>query len=518
MLNRNAHQPHEAQYVLYWVRNALRTTHNPTLEAAAHAANQLQKPLRALYVVPSSAPDGHPLTERHVAFLVEALQDFRTNLAKRSVPLAVIASNTPDKVLEQLANDAVHVFTDAEYLRQGRVHERAVESRIHVPLTIVEANVVVPVEVASNKSEHAARTIRPKITSRLDQYLVPLQTVQLEHQEGDAALAVAKWIGDAGFGELDIANVDHAVQSVPGLDQQAKRTNAYMGGETEANLVFQRFLKERLREYGKCRNEPALDLQSDLSPYLRIGCISPVDVAMQTNKLRRLSKSDTVLRDSVASFLEELIVRRELSVNMCWFNEDGYDVYEKVVPEFAQISLELHKRDERPKIYSYEQLEAGVTHDAYWNAAQRELLLTGKMHGYMRMYWAKQIIGWVEDPKTALEYALRLNNRWGLDAVDPNSYAGVIWCFGKHDQGWTERPIWGKVRYMNESGLKRKFNMPAYLSKIHRLVKIEGLPPHLKPILAKSPMVTKVVQSSILDAVKRKSNDQKAKGAKRRKR
>lgn len=36
---------------------------------------------------------------------------------------------------------------------------------------------------------------------------------------------------------------------------------------------------------------------------------------------------------------------------------------------------------------------------------------------------------------------------------------------GIHDQGWAERPIFGKVRYMNYEGCKRKFDINAYIAR-----------------------------------------------------
>jgi deoxyribodipyrimidine photo-lyase len=161
------------------------------------------------------------------------------------------------------------------------------------------------------------------------------------------------------------------------------------------------------------------------------------------------------------AYLEELIVRRELAVNFVHYNQH-YDSIE-CLPEWCRKTLREHAGNSREYVYTLEEFEEARTHDPYWNAAQREMVETGKMHGYMRMYWGKKIIEWTETPGDAYRIALYLNNRYELDGRDPNGYAGVAWCFGKHDRPWRERPIFGKIRYMNDRGLERKFDMKLYL-------------------------------------------------------
>jgi len=128
-------------------------------------------------------------------------------------------------------------------------------------------------------------------------------------------------------------------------------------------------------------------------------------------------------------------------------------------------TLKKHEKDKRKYVYSLDELENAVTHDPYWNAAQKQMKKEGKMHGYMRMYWGKKILEWSKKPEKAFGIALYLNNRYELDGRDPNGYTGVAWCFGKHDRPWVERPIFGNVRYMNANGLKRKFDIEKYSKK-----------------------------------------------------
>ena len=149
------------------------------------------------------------------------------------------------------------------------------------------------------------------------------------------------------------------------------------------------------------------------------------------------------------------------------YNEN-YDTFE-CLPKWAIDTLETHMDDDREYIYSLSELENYMTHDRYWNAAQKELIITGKMNGYMRMYWGKKVIQWSDDYKKAYEYLIYLNDKYSLDGRDPNGYAGIAWVFGKHDRPWVEREIFGKVRYMNDKGLERKFSMEDYLKKIDEL-------------------------------------------------
>jgi deoxyribodipyrimidine photo-lyase len=214
-------------------------------------------------------------------------------------------------------------------------------------------------------------------------------------------------------------------------------------------------MKERCYYYGQKGSDPGAHMVSDLSPYIHFGQISPVYIAREVIRCNKAGKD---------AFLEELIVRRELSINYVYYN-DFYAGYE-ALPAWARETLSAHKGDKRPYLYDLQSLERAETHDPYWNAAQAEMVRRGKMHGYMRMYWGKKILEWSPSPREAFSRALYLNNKYELDGRDPNGFAGVAWCFGKHDRAWPERPVFGKVRYMNAAGLERKFNMAAYVKSI----------------------------------------------------
>jgi deoxyribodipyrimidine photo-lyase len=191
-----------------------------------------------------------------------------------------------------------------------------------------------------------------------------------------------------------------------------------------------------------------------LSPYLHFGQISPSYTASEVGSYGG-PNSD--------AFLEELIVRRELSMNFNHFNPK-YDSFSGL-PDWAKKTLLERQEDLRKYLYTMEDLEKALTHDPYWNTAQKEMVITGKMHGYMRMYWGKKILEWTATPQDAFETALYLNNKYELDGRDPNGFTGVAWCFGNHDRPWARRPIFGNIRYMSEDGLKRKFDADKYTRK-----------------------------------------------------
>ncbi|KAL4127966.1 hypothetical protein PRIC2_006961 [Phytophthora ramorum] len=489
-------------YLLYWMQTSVRTKHNYALEYAVAAANELKLPLHVVYLFPdrSVAPPLQPdendewkaealqdanahgfATERHALFALQGLVDAHQRLAGRGLSLDVFhhqhqLSDQPTRteLVGFCARKAALVVTDRPYLRPWRSALDQLVSSVEdeddgFGIVQVEGDVVVPSAVATDKEEYAARTIRPRITKHLERYVAPLESVSLEkayQTEGKSLLAVLdsptqlKWLDvtseDAVTRTLELLDVDRSVKDVSWL---------FRGGEAAASACAKKFLTpDKLVSYATERNEPSLDAGSDLSLYLRYGHICVVRVVLAAHKLKGVTRA----KEGLASFLEELIVRRELSVNMVVFNQNNYDSM-RCLPSYAQITLQEHAEDKRDVLYSREKLESVQTGDRYWNAAQRELVVTGKMHGYMRMYWGKKLLEWTSSPEEGFNAALVLNNKYALDAPDPNSYTGVAWTFGKHDQGWKERPIFGKVRYMNEAGLKRKFRMDAYVLKVGRL-------------------------------------------------
>lgn len=414
---------------------------NHALEHAIERANELRLPVLVAFGLTDDYPEAN---ERHYAFMLEGLRETAAALAERGIPFRM-HHGAPDKVAIDAAQKAALVVTDRGYLRYQRAWRRNVAEHAGCPVVQVETDAVVPVQTASDKEEYAARTLRPKLERILQTYLVPPER---------RTLLVTEFAASPEAG-LDV--FDPSLLSRLKLDRSVGKTDAFIGGPSQARTRLQSFIKERLAHYADERNDPANDYQSTLSPYLHFGQISPVQIMLKV-------AAASTNRENIASFLDELIVRRELAFNFVYYN-DRYDDY-SALPEWALKTLELHRADPREHIYSREELEAARTHDPYWNAAMKEMLRTGMMKGYMRMYWGKKILEWSRTPEEAYKTTLALNNKYFLDGRDPNSFCNVAWIYGKHDRPWGERPIFGTVRYMNAAGLKRKFEIGKYVEMV----------------------------------------------------
>ena len=358
----------------------------------------------------------------------------------------VVRRQSPDAGVAEIADSSSLVVVDAGQLRIQRKWRQNTAGWIKCPLYEVETNLIVPVEEASDKENFSAGTFRPRITKQFDKYMVPLKHIKPKLD----SLGLK-------FISFDIENIDKAVSKLD-IDNSVGKVTSFEGGTDRAKRRLRDFIKNKLVKFDKLRNDPCADCVSDMSPYLHFGQISPLYIALEILKTSGKGKD---------TYLEELIVRRELSHNFVFYN-NKYDTFACLAP-WAKRTLNFHRIDKREYVYSLKDFEKAKTHDLYWNAAQKEMVLTGKMHGYMRMYWGKKILEWSRNPQTGFKIALELNNKYELDGRGPNAFAGVAWCFGKHDRAWSERPIFGKIRYMNAAGLKRKFDPDAYVEKIRLL-------------------------------------------------
>ena len=302
-----------------------------------------------------------------------------------------------------------------------------------------------------NSRLQAARTIRPKIHKHLSDYLIDFKPTTVK--KSSLTLNVKG---------IDLENIDAVLQRMKIDHSVPPVTNFFKGGSSQARQTFKMFLHRRLAHYVNNRNQPQTDDISHMSPYLHFGQISPLSLALQIDCV------GSHLQAVKESFLEELIVRRELAMNFVNY-APHYDSY-KCLPNWARLTLAEHKKDPRENVYTRRQLENAQTHDEYWNAAMREMRYTGFMHNYMRMYWGKKILEWSKTPEHAFRTTLAINNKYFLDGRDPNSYTGVAWVYGVHDRAWFERPIFGKIRYMAASGLERKCDIAAYVKKVDDLI------------------------------------------------
>ncbi|KYC49120.1 MAG: Deoxyribodipyrimidine photo-lyase [Candidatus Methanofastidiosum methylothiophilum] len=418
------------EYVLYWMQSSQRTEYNHALEYSIIKANYLKKPIVVFFGLTDKYPNANL---RNLSFMLEGLYEVEKSLMERGITF-VIKNTSPEIGATEISNEASLVVVDKSYQRIERSWRKYVSLNIDCPLIEIETNTVVPIEEVSKKEEYAAATIRPKINRLLSQYIVPIDPIK-----------PIKSASSLGFDSLDLEDINVLIKSLE-IDKSVSTAPDLFGGTSEAKSHLDLFIKTKLDRYDDLRNNPNLDYLSQMSPYLHFGQISPLFIALKIEQTESPGKE---------SYLEELIVRRELSMNYVYYN-NTYDSFEGL-PNWCKRTLELHEKDAREYIYSLKDYENANTHDLYWNAAQNEMMHTGKMHGYMRMYWGKKVIEWSKSPKDAYQ----------LDGRDANGYTGIAWCFGKHDRPWAERKIFGNIRYMNDKGLKRKFDPDAYAKKIN---------------------------------------------------
>ena len=433
-------------YVLYWMQSSQRADDNAALHTAILRANELGKPVVALFALMDDYPEA---SERHFAFMLEGLAETSDRLADLGVRLVGRRAFPPEAALA-LARRAALVVTDAAYLRHLRDWRERLAADCAVRVLQVESDVVVPVGLASDKAEYAARTIRPKIERHLEARANPVPRLRARHRADRLELS----------SEIDFDDPDGVLDSMS-VDREVARVSRFRGGLSEARRRLAGFLRHHLDGYAERRADPARTDTSELSPYLHFGQIGVVEIVA---KVQGAGSGDAADRKA---YLEELVVRRELARNYTWFTPD-YDAY-AALPDWARETLAEHRDDARPARYTRGELERAETDDPYWNAAMEEMRRTGYMHNAMRMYWGKKVLEWCNTPEYAFRTLLYLNNRWFLDGRDPSSYANVAWVFGLHDRPWQERDVFGKVRYMNAAGLERKFDIEAYVERVGKL-------------------------------------------------
>jgi len=435
----------EGSCVVYWMQRAQRALDNPALNVAIEAANILRKPAVAFFGLVPFYPHANL---RSYAFLVQGLRDIGDGLRQKNV--GFVLRRWPDHRLDQFCAQVrpCLVVGDENPMREPERWRKVMADRLRVPLWTVDADVVVP-SVLLGKEQYGARTIRPRIHASLDQFLAPPGNPK----------ARLSWQPSK---RLESPSLSADLLAGFPVDTSVKPVLTFQGGTRAALDSLTRFVRERLEGYATQRNHPNLDGTSQLSPYLHFGHIGPHTVALAV-------KNAQAPHQDRQAFLEQLIVRRELAINFVRFNPN-YDRLQGVEP-WALRTLKEHLRDERAQLYSEKQLEDGETHDPLWNAAQRQMVLSGWMHGYLRMYWAKKILEWTRSPEEAYDIAIRLNDRYELDGRDPNGYTGVAWALGgKHDRAWgPERAVYGKIRYMSYASTSRKFDSKGYIERVRWL-------------------------------------------------
>ncbi|XP_078120593.1 CPD photolyase [Sander vitreus] len=430
--------------VLYWMLRDHRVQDNWALVQAQRLALEENLPLHicVCLVVPKSELS----TLRHYGFMLKGLKEVAKECKTLDIQFHLLHGSAGD-VLPGFVSDRGlgAVVTDFSPLREPLQWLEDVKKTLpkDIPLIQVDAHNIVPCWVASPKLEYAARTIRGKITKLLPEFLTEFPLVEKHPYTATRTAKPVDW--DKILASLQI---DRAV----GEPEWAKP------GTNGGMAMLESFIDVRLKLFDTQRNDPNAAALSQLSPWIRFGHLSAQRVALQ------VQHSGKSAGHSVSSFIEELVVRRELTDNFCFYNKK-YDRVEGAY-EWAQKTLKDHAKDKRPYLYTREQLEKAKTHDKLWNGAQYQMVTEGKMHGFLRMYWAKKILEWTSSPEEALSIALYLNDRYELDGQDPNGFVGCMWSIcGIHDQGWGERAVFGKIRYMNYKGCLRKFDVARFERK-----------------------------------------------------
>ncbi|MBD3233272.1 MAG: deoxyribodipyrimidine photo-lyase [candidate division Zixibacteria bacterium] len=430
--------------VVYWMSRDQRVDDNWALLYAQELANKFKVSLAVVFCL---NPEFLDATLGQYDFMLRGLQQVEKQIEKFDIPFFMLTGKPTIEIPKFLnQHKAGHLVCDFSPLRINRQWQQDIVDNVECSVYEVDAHNIIPCWHASDKLEYAAYTIRPKIHKMLPEFLEEFPSLEKHKYSWDKEANNVNW---------------EKARTTLKIDENVLPVGWLNPGADEAHERMYDFLQNRLSSYDSNRNDPTLNYQSQLSPYLHFGQLSAQRVALEAHKYD----------DDIASqeaFLEELIVRRELADNFCFYNPD-YDNFNGF-PAWARKTLDEHRNDSRDNLYSRNGFEQAQTHDPLWNAAQLEMVYTGKMHGYMRMYWAKKILEWTESPEVAMEIAIYLNDKYELDGRDPNGYAGVAWSIGGiHDRAWSERDVFGKIRYMSYNGCKRKFKVDGYIEKIRDL-------------------------------------------------
>ncbi len=409
--------------VVYWMNREMRIHDNWALIYAQEIATSLQQPLVIVFSLfkrfetAVNSPEDKMFHRMKIG-LKKVVLDAET----LSIPFYILDGDTVSSITKFTKEmHAGAVVTDFSPLKDMRALRDSLAKTLPISFVEVDAHNIIPVWVASNKQEWGAYTLRPKIHRLLNDYLIPYPLLKKQ-----TLLCVYQG---------------------PTVNDWLNTTSEVL----DTKKVLHIFVEQRLPKYEE-RNNPNVAATSGLSSYLHFGHISSQTVALLVQQTGKPHES----------FLEELIVRKELADNYCFYNPH-YDSFAGF-PDWAKKTLNAHRQDPRLYLYDYQTFAEGKTHDDAWNACQLQMVNTGYMHGYMRMYWAKKILEWTSSPEEALAIANRLNDTYELDGRDPNGYTGTAWAIGGvHDRPWQERPIFGMIRYMNAEGLKRKFDIGAYV-------------------------------------------------------
>ena len=449
-LNQSEDRP-DAEYVLYWAQMNRRVDSNHGLLYAVEKANQYKLPV--LYYEGLTCTYEYANDRLHT-FVLQGVPETAKRLKAAGIGYVFYLrrkKSDPNDIMYRLAKKAAAVVTDDYPVFIAREHNRSVPGKLEIAYYAVDSSCVVPMSQITTR-QYGAYTIRPRIHRVLGKYLRPADPLRVHKKFADAV---------PGFHtDVSADNIEKLVGSCE-IDHTVGPSVAFGGGRLEAEQRLSFFLENNLKRFGKDRNEPTRHATSNLSPYLHFGKMSSLEIALAVKDYAHKHK---LIADE---YLEELIVRRELSFNYARYVEHPGDLGN--LPEWCQATMKKHQADKRDPLYSARQLTEAKTHDVLWNATQKEMLLRGKIQGYYRMYWGKKILEWSRTYQEAVDTMIDIHGHYALDGRDPNTFTNILWCFGLHDRAWGERPIFGKLRYMGGEGLKRKTNPQAYIDEIGKI-------------------------------------------------
>jgi deoxyribodipyrimidine photo-lyase len=464
------------EYVLYWMIANRRLHHNFSLDRALEYCESLHKPL----LVFEPLRVGYQwASDRIHRFVVEGMAENARICEKNRVRYFAYvepASDADKGLLQALAEKTCVVITDDFPCFFLPRMIASAGRKLPVRLEAVDSNGLMPMRATEQVAQRAfdfRRYLQKELPKHIREFPKANPFVKAQFPTlAEVPKAIAKkWppvsrellAGDAeAFAALPI---DHSVG--PGYLQ---------GGSASARAHLMDFIKNKLSRYAEDRNDPDLDGGSGFSPFLHFGYLSPHEIFLEVARREKWKPEKLSLRANgsregwwnmspgAEGLLDELITWRELGYNLASHRTD-YDQYESL-PEWAKNTLREHAKDEREHIYSLQEFEDGKTHDALWNAAQIQLVQEGRIHNYLRMLWGKKILEWSRTPQEAAEIMIHLNNKYGLDGRNPNSYSGIFWVLGRYDRPWGPiRPIYGTIRYMSSENTARKVSVKSYMKK-----------------------------------------------------
>jgi deoxyribodipyrimidine photo-lyase len=464
-------------FVLYWMIAYRRPFWNYSLERAVDWALELGKPLVILEPLRCDYPWA---SDRLHRFILDGMWDQATHFSKKNVlyyPYAEHVKGAGKGLLSALSRRACIIVTDDFpcFFLPRMVASAA--SRLRVRVEQVDSNGLLPM-ATTNQVFASAYAFRRFLQKTLSFHLFerpkedPLKGARLRRLHTSVLNEIQRRWPPASSRLLRTTAktcgrfpIDHGVKVVP-----------FKGGFQEAQDLLQDFVDNRLARYHVDRNEPEKEGTSNLSPYLHFGHVSVHQIfdrimAHENWFFDRISTKATGSRsgwwgmsEAAEAFLDELITWRELGFNMCSKRYD-YDQYDSL-PAWAIHTLEGHQGDDRAYLYDLGTFEAAATHDPLWNSAQMQLVREGRIHNYLRMLWGKKILEWSKSPQEALRIMIELNNKYGLDGRNPNSFTGIFWVLGRYDRPWgPERRIFGKIRYMSSENTARKVRVKNYIKR-----------------------------------------------------